>query len=171
MMQPQPEQSGGAASELRNDAERVTSSAANRLHSEIDARKGDAASQARSVSSAIGNAAGGLDESAPAWLRSAFQQGAQQIQRLADTLEQKDSREIVGQVNGFARERPGLFLTGCAAAGFAAARIFRAGAAREATRALPAPGGTSEGPSDQNRGQFVTTPSASQPSSTAGEYV
>jgi hypothetical protein len=47
-------------------------------------------SQAQSVSAAIGQTADGLDENAPDWLKSALQQGAQRIQRLADSIEQKD---------------------------------------------------------------------------------
>lgn len=127
-MQSPPENAGGTASELRADAQQVTSSAKNRIHSELDARKGTAANQARSVSSAIDRAAGELDEGAPEWLKSAFQQGATQVRRFADTLEQKDSRQIVGDLQTLARDNPGTFLVGCAALGFAAARIFKAGA-------------------------------------------
>lgn len=128
IMQPETETMSGPSSELASNAKQIGSSAVNRAHSEVDARKGEAASQARSVSSAIERAADGLDESAPAWLRSAFQQGAQQVQRLADTIEQKDSRQLVKDVSDFARNSPGTFLAGCAAVGFAAARIFKAGA-------------------------------------------
>lgn len=127
-MQPQSDTSGGATEELRSDAKQLASSAQDRVHSEIDSRKGSAATQAKSVSSAIDRAAGELDDDAPQWLQSAFRQGAQQVQRFADTLEQKDSRQLVDEVSNFARNSPGTFLAGCAAAGFAAARIFKAGA-------------------------------------------
>ena len=121
------ETAGDTASELRSDARQLGSTAANRVHSEIDSRKGKAADQAHSVSSAIDRAAGELDDGSPEWLRSAFRQGAQQVQRFADAIEQKDSRELMREVQDFARERPGTFLAACAAAGFAAARIFKAG--------------------------------------------
>ncbi len=133
IMQHQSEPASGVAGELRSDARHVGTSAVNRLHSEMDARKGAAASQAKSVSSAIERAADGLDESAPAWLKSTFQQGAQQIQRFADTLEQKDSRQILRDVQTLARDNPGTFLAGCAVLGFAAARIFKAGASDGST--------------------------------------
>jgi ABC-type transporter Mla subunit MlaD len=120
--------SDNMGSELRSDAEQLSSKAGNRLHSELDARKGTAADQAKSVSTAIERAADGLDENSPQWLRSAFQQGAQQIRRFADTLEQKDSREIFEDVKTFARDNPTTFLAACAAAGFAASRLFKAGA-------------------------------------------
>ena len=122
-----PQSAGAVRSEMREDAKRVGNSAANRIHSELDSRKGTAANQAKSVSSAIDRAAGELDDSAPQWLKSAFQQGADQVRRLADTLEQKDSRQIVDDVRNLARDNPGAFLAGCAALGFAAARIFKAG--------------------------------------------
>lgn len=127
-MQPQSQASGGVGEELRSDAQHVGKSAVNRLHSEVDARKGAAATQAKSVSSAIDRAAGELDGSAPDWLKSAFRQGAQQVQRFAEALEQKDSRQLVGDASNFARSSPGTFLAACAAAGFAAARLAKAGA-------------------------------------------
>lgn len=167
-MQPQSDAAGGATSELRSDAQQIGSSAANRVHSELDARKGTAATQVRSVSSAIQRAAGELDDGAPTWLRSTFQQGADQIQRFADALEQKDSRQLVEQVQSFARERRGTFLAACAAAGFAASRIFKAG-------------GEAAAGSAQNQDQFASSDETSfrttypteptlQPSS-PGEFV
>jgi hypothetical protein len=126
-MQPPSQNPGGAGSELRSDAHQLGSAAANRLHREVDARKDAAVSQAQSVSSAIRRTADGLDEGAPAWLRSAFTQGAEQIQRFADSIENKDSRQLMSEAQRFARNNPGTFLAACAAAGFAAARIFKAG--------------------------------------------
>lgn len=116
------------ASELKSDAQALGSKAANRVHGEVDARKGAAVAQAQSVSSAIRQTADGLDEQAPQWLKSALTQGAQQIQRFADSIEQKDSRQLMREAQDFARNNPGTFLAACAAAGFAAARIFKAGA-------------------------------------------
>ena len=121
----------GATNELKADAQQLGKSAKDKIHSELDARKGSAANQVKSVSTAMERTAGGLDDNAPEWLRSAIQQGAQQVQRFADTLEQKDSRAIVNEVRTFARDNPTTFLAACAAAGFAAARIFKAGGSSE----------------------------------------
>jgi len=127
-MQSPSEKAGGVAGELRSDAEQLSTSASNRIHREIDARKGTAADQAQSVSSAIQRTASELDDEAPQWLKSALQQGAQQVQRLADSLAQKDSRQIMSDIQTMARNNPATFLVGCAALGFAAARILKAGA-------------------------------------------
>jgi hypothetical protein len=113
--------------ELRSDASTVTDSAKDRLQSEVDARKGTAADQAKAVSSALDKTAGELSDS-PDWLRSALRQGADSIQRFANTIEHKDARQLTREVQQFARENPGTFLGACALAGFAAARVLRAGA-------------------------------------------
>jgi hypothetical protein len=118
--------------ELRGDAETVTGTAKDRIHSEVDARKSNAAAQAKSVSSALETAAGELSDS-PAWLRSALEQGAQTLQRFAETIEQKDSRQLTRDVQRLAREHPAAFLGTCAAAGFVAARVLKAGAEERGT--------------------------------------
>ena len=138
MMQQPPSQQNERASttgsEIASDAQRISATAADRIHSEVDSRKETAVSQAQTVSSAIQRTADGLDESAPAWLKSAFQQGAQQIQRFADTIEQRDSRQLMSEAQDFARNNPGTFLAACAAAGFAAARILKAGAEQQSNQ-------------------------------------
>ncbi len=169
-MQSPPENTGGTTDELRSDAKQLGSTAKNRIHSEIDARKSTAADQAKSVSSAIDRAAGEFDEATPQWLKSAFDQGATQIRRFADTLEQKDSRQILSDVQSLARNNPGTFLAGCAALGFAAARVFRAGASdgsssqpRQQTQFPPAQvdepmfrsEGTGQARSPSTTGEFV----------------
>lgn len=113
--------------ELRSDARTVADSTKERIHSEVDARKGAAVNQAQTLSSALENAANGLQDS-PDWLRSAFEQGAQKLQSFAQAIERKDSRELTRDVQQLARENPGTFLAGCALAGFAAARVLKAGA-------------------------------------------
>jgi hypothetical protein len=140
-MQPPPEQSGDLRNELRDDAQKLTSSATERLHSEAEQRKGPAVEQARSVASALDRAAQDLGGGqSPAWLKSLFEQGAAQIQRLADTVEQKDSRELIDDIRQMARTNPTTFLATCAAAGFAASRIFRAEPAPSTASSTPAGG-------------------------------
>lgn len=119
---------GGLREELRGDAQTMTASAKQRIHSEVDARKGDAASQAKTLSTALNAAASELDGgSGPVWFRSFFEQASQTLQSLADTIEQKDSRQLSSDAKRLARENPTTFLAGCALAGFAAARVLRAG--------------------------------------------
>lgn len=126
-MQPISDTAAPVGAELLSDAKNVGSSAVNRLYSEVDSRKGEAVSQVQAVSSTIERAADGLDPSAPTWLRSALEQGAQQVKSFAETLEHNDSRQMAMQVTEFAKRSPVTFLGACAAVGFAAARVFKAG--------------------------------------------
>lgn len=117
---------GGLREELRSDAATLTGSAKQRIHNEVDARRSGAATQVKSLSSALDAAAGELSDGS-GWLRSAFQSGARTLQQFADTVEHKDSRQLTREVEQLARDHPGAFLTACAAAGFAAARVMKAG--------------------------------------------
>lgn len=132
---------GGLREGLRSDAQKMTGTAKDRLASEVDSRKGAAAEQARSLSSALGTAADQLGPESPSWLRSILQQGAQAVDRLSQTVEQKDARQLAQEVQQLARQNPGTFLAGCAAVGFAAARVFKAGGS-------DAPQGTQTSPND-----------------------
>lgn len=126
-MQPQSQSIKDMGSEIASDAKSIGGKAVDRLHSEVDARKAGVASQAKSVSGAIGQVADALHPDSSNWLKSAVQQGAQQAQKLADAVEHKDSRQIVSDISDFARNSPVTFLGVCVAAGFAAARVLKAG--------------------------------------------
>lgn len=126
-MQTQSTEQGELRNELRQDAENLAHTATDRLHDELDARKSPLVNQAKSISSALDRTAAEMGNGqSPAWLKSALEQGARHIQRLADTIETKDSRQIVSSIRQLARDNPGTFLVSCAAAGFAASRILRA---------------------------------------------
>ena len=162
--------SGGTDSptgEIKSDAKQLGTKAADRIHSEVDARKDTAVTQVQSVSSAIEKTAGELGDDSPQWLKSALQTGAQQIQRFADSIEQKDSRQLMSDAQTFARDNPGTFLAACAAAGFAAARVFKAGTSQSQS-------GTQQ-PGQWDSSVQVSSPTGSAPQSTRtnspGEYV
>ncbi|HWV12325.1 MAG TPA: hypothetical protein VN110_03430 [Sphingobium sp.] len=154
-MQQPPESAGDLREELRGDAQKLTSTAADRLQSEADARKGPAVEQARSVASALNKAAEDLGGGqSPSWLKSLFEQGAEQIQRLADTVEQKDSRQLMSDLRQIARDNPTTFLATCAAAGFAASRIFRAEPKAPSSQSFSAPQGGWSEPPNPSTGAF-----------------
>ena len=68
---------------------------------------------------------GHADESGP--LREYVEQAASQISTVAARIEERGFDGIVSDVQQFARRRPGAFLLGAAAAGFAAGRLIKAG--------------------------------------------
>lgn len=133
-MQSSSEHPAGLGGELRDNAQGLAGAAADRLHDEADRRKSPVVEQARSLSSALDRAGRELSgDQGSNWLGTAIQQGARQIQQLADSVERKGSRELLDDVRQLARNNPGTFLAACAAAGFAAGRILKAEPPRNAS--------------------------------------
>lgn len=120
--------SDGMRDELRGDAQTVSDSAKRFIHGEMDSRKGSAAGQAKSLSSALGRASQELGEDSPSWVRSTLSRASQTVEELADAVERRDSRQLTEDAQRIARQHPGSFLAACAFAGFAAARVMQAGA-------------------------------------------
>ncbi|MBI1403117.1 MAG: hypothetical protein GC147_07885 [Porphyrobacter sp.] len=119
--------------DLKHDADRLKDSAGARAKQEAESRKGQAAQVAGSASSALDTAADDLrnNPDAPDWMASALQQASRSIDRMAEHIDGRSVDELGGEVAGFARRSPGTFLAASAAAGFAAARVLRAGADRK----------------------------------------
>ncbi|MEU3460464.1 hypothetical protein ABZ721_10960 [Streptomyces sp. NPDC006733] len=87
------------------------------------------------------------DSAAAALIRRVAGQG----DSVADLLEQRSPGEVLGEIQGFARRRPGIFLAGAALAGFSATRLGKgvsaaSGGNREAGRwSHPEQSGTARG--------------------------
>jgi hypothetical protein len=122
----------GVGEELKGDAGRLKETLQDRAMEEAENRKGQAASALGSASSALNNAADELQNNAdaPDWLAAAVKQAASKIDAMAGQIQGRDISEIGDSVADFARQNPGAFLAASAAAGFAAARVLRAGADR-----------------------------------------
>lgn len=118
-----------SGSSIKSDAAELGARAGDRLASEADARKGMVGEQLRQLSGAIDAAGNSLGEGqSPQWVSQGLQSLSQSVSRFAEQIETRDARALAGDVQQFARSNPALFLAGCAAAGFAAARVLRAGA-------------------------------------------
>jgi hypothetical protein len=125
-------QEDGVGEELKRDAGHLADSFRVRASEEAEAGKRQAASALGSASSAMNKAADELQRNsdAPDWLASAVKQAASKIDTMAGQLQGRDISEIGRSLADFARQNPGTFLAASAAAGFAAARVVRAGADR-----------------------------------------
>ncbi len=120
----------GVAEDLKGDAQDLKDTALKQGEAKVAQGKDQVSRTARSASSAIKTAADELqgDDQAPDWLASAFSSVAREVDDLASHLQDKSTREIGNEARRFARRNPSAFLAASAAAGFAAARFFRAGA-------------------------------------------
>lgn len=118
-----------AGGSIKSDAAQLGARAGERIASEADARKGMVGEQLRQLSGAIDAAGNSLGEGqSPQWVSQGLQSLSQSVSRFAEQIETRDARSLASDVQQFARSSPALFLAGCAAAGFAAARVLRAGA-------------------------------------------
>lgn len=124
---------------LPDDAQRLKDTAAERINREVETRKAPVVDQVRSMSSALDSVAQQLSDGGQTlgWIRSLFEQGAVHMSRLAEVVEQRDSRQLLNELRTVARNNPATYLAGCAAAGFAASRVLRAEPDTSDTNARP----------------------------------
>ena len=124
-----PQGGSGVTQELTQDAKGIGKAAQEKLSVKATEGKEQATQAARSTSSALNKAVEQLrqEDGVPDWLTSGIEKAAREIERFAGNLEGKDMQAIGREVTGFARRSPVAFLAAAAVAGFAAARILRAG--------------------------------------------
>ena len=62
-----------------------------------------------------------------------IRQASEQIQSVAEVVRERDMRELVGEVENFARRQPTLFFGGAMILGFAALRFLKSSSPRHGT--------------------------------------
>lgn len=129
-----PPNMGEIREELRQDAQGIKDTAQRSLENRTEVGKAGLIKAANSASAALRAAGDTLtgDTAAPDWLSSGFSQASDKLADLAKTLDGKSASDISREAVGFARDHPAAFLAASAAAGFAVARVFRAGASYRA---------------------------------------
>lgn len=155
----------GLREELGNDTAHLGDTLKTRAAQEAESRKGAALGLAGSASSVIDAAADAARDNpdAPDWMAKGLQSLARQVDRLAGELEGRSVEDLTRDANRLARDNPGTFLAIAAAAGFAAARVLRAGADHKARARGDGytPSGTGQSPQrdfDQSQGTAGDAP-------------
>ncbi|UVS79636.1 hypothetical protein [Actinokineospora sp. UTMC 2448] len=113
------EQVKHVASEASRQVRHVASDVRDRLGQEAQEQSGRAADMLAKWADELGEMAGSGDTPARAVARQLSDKGHE----FADQLRQGGPDDLLDQVRGFARRRPGAFLLGSAAAGFLIGRI------------------------------------------------
>jgi hypothetical protein len=126
------------AAELGSAAKDIASGAAGKVQSVVSDQKGAGADYIQSIARAVNRAAGEFEQDIPPAAQY-IRQAASQIDSVATAVRERDVRELVAEVETFARRQPTLFFGGAVVLGFAALRFFKSssqasGAARRGAR-------------------------------------
>jgi hypothetical protein len=118
------------ASEVTSDAREQTRRLAGQTRDELVSQAGQQKDRAASSLRAVGDELRGMAEHGQSGLGAQLaNHGADFTMQAADFLQQHEPGELLDEVRGFARRKPGTFLLLAAAAGIVAGRLTRALAA------------------------------------------
>jgi hypothetical protein len=115
------------ASQLGDSARDLANSAKDRVESAMTQQKSVGADYIGSIAQAASRAAREFENDVPQAAHY-IRQASEQIQSVADTVRERDMRELVGEVQDFARRQPTLFFGGAVVLGFAALRFLKSSA-------------------------------------------
>lgn len=103
-----------------------------KVQSAVNNQKSAGADYIASIAQAVDRAAGEFDQQIPQAAHY-IRQAAGQLEHVADAVRERDMRELVGEVQDFARRQPTLFFGGAVILGFAALRFFKSSAPASTT--------------------------------------
>jgi len=112
------------AAQLGNSAKEFVNTAKDKAGEAVTQRKSLSADYIGSIAQATQQAAMAFDQDLPQAARY-IRQASEQIHGVADNVREKDVRELVGDVQEFARQQPALFFGGAVMLGFAALRFLK----------------------------------------------
>jgi hypothetical protein len=112
------------ASQLGDAALDMANTAKDKVEAAVTERKSLGADYIGSIAQATGRAAHEFEAELPQAAHY-IRQASEQIQGVADTVRERDVRELVGEVQDFARRQPTLFFGGAVVLGFAALRFLK----------------------------------------------
>jgi methyl-accepting chemotaxis protein len=112
------------ANQLGDAALDMANSAKDKVEAAVSQRKSLGADYIGSLAQATERAAHEFDAELPQAAHY-IRQASEQMQGVADTVRERDVRELVGEVQDFARRQPTLFFGGAVVLGFAALRFLK----------------------------------------------
>ena len=119
------EQAADLSRKAGEGVRQAASQAQSGARARIEREKQDAAATLSSVATTLLNSGLQLRDDRQPMAGEYIERAARQIERAADYVQNKDLREVVSEVEDFARRRPGLFIGSAFAAGLLAARFLK----------------------------------------------
>lgn len=112
-------------SKIGDRARDVAADAERKIGDAVDQQRASGASYLHHVADLVHQAADVFDREVPQ-ASQYIHQAAEHIDTVADAVRTKRAREVVDDVQAFARQQPAIFFGGALLLGFAAIRIFKA---------------------------------------------
>lgn len=113
-------------STLTDAAKGMAKDATDQVSKSVSSQKSAGADYLASFAQATGRAADQFENDIPQAAQF-IRQASEQIQGFADTVRERDARELLSDVQDFARRQPTLFFGGAVVLGFAALRFLKSG--------------------------------------------
>lgn len=113
-----------AADTARGTLSGIASEARGRINDMVDQQKTAGADQLSGIAKAVQTAASDLQDKSPQVARLVGD-AASSVDRFAGDLRNRDLRDVVDQVSGFARQQPVAFFAGSVIAGLLLARFLK----------------------------------------------
>jgi hypothetical protein len=130
--------------DISTAAKDMAADATGRVKSAMNDQKTAGADYLGTIAQAVQRAAGEFQSDVPQAAQY-IRQAAGQIETVANAVRQRDVRELVGEVQEFARRQPTLFFGGAVILGFAALRFFKSSTPSGSAHAKPSGAPTSGG--------------------------
>lgn len=112
------------AGELLGNAKGMASDAGGKVTGAIEDQKTAGANRVKSISDAIRRAAGELEQELPP-AATYIKRAADELDHMADAVQRRDVRQIVSDVQDFAKRQPATFLGAAVLGGFAVMRLLK----------------------------------------------
>lgn len=123
------------ASNFADAAKGMAKDATDQVAASVSGQKSVGADYIASFAQATGRAADQFEKDIPQ-AANFIRQASEQIQGFADTVRDRDARDLLGDVQDFARRQPTLFFGGAVVLGFAALRFLKSAAPSSTTNNL-----------------------------------
>jgi hypothetical protein len=133
------------AGEVKQEAQRMTEEAKQRGKALFEGQRRAAADEIGGVVNALRKTANDLDMEHRASTATLIGRAADSLDRVAGTLRERDFRTLIGQVEGYARQHPGMFFGGSVIAGLLLARFLKSSAESSYDTSMPRSSHTSSG--------------------------
>ena len=130
------------AAGLLGKAKTMASNAGGKVSEALEDQKASGAERVKGISGAIRRAADELEEELPP-AATYIRRAADEIDAMADAVQRRDVRQLVGDVQSFARRQPAAFLGATVLGGFAIMRLLKAPTPVHDASAAAAPGSVS----------------------------